>query len=190
MKKILCFLYDTLADFEISLVCTYLNLDDNYTITYISYRSAPVLSSAGLKIEPNLSVKEVLSKEDEFEGLIIPGGFERPFHNELKDLINKMNDNNKLLAAICAGPEFLAKAGVLKDKKYTTTVEPQEYEEKNEIDPFPRDNFIEERMVRDNNIITAVGKAFIDFTLEIFEWFELYEYEKEREECKIMWNCP
>ena len=43
-------------------------------------------------------------------------------------------------------------------------------------------------MVKDNNIITAKGNAFIDFTLEIFEWFKFYDYEAEREECKRMWS--
>ncbi len=188
MKNILCFLYYTYADFEISLVCTYLNLNENIKITYISYDKDFVLSSAGLTIKPDLTVKEALNIVNEIDGLIIPGGFERPFNLELKGLIRKLNNRNKLLAAICAGPEFLAKSGILENIKYTAAVEPQEYDEKNELDPFPRDNYLEEGMVRDNNIITAKGNAFIDFTLEIFEWFKLYDYEDEREECKRMWS--
>jgi len=188
MKNILCFLYDTYVDFEIALVCSYLNLNENIKITYISYDKDFVLSSAGFTVKPDLTVKEALNIVNEIDGLIIPGGFERPFHIELKELIRKLYDGNKLLAAICAGPEFFAKSGILENIKFTTTVESKEYDEKNEIDPFPRDNYLEERMVRDNNIITAKGNAFIDFALEIFEWFKIYDYEAEREECKRSWT--
>lgn len=111
MKNILCFLYDTYVDFEIALVCSYLNLNENIKITYISYDKDFVLSSAGLTVKPDLTVKEALTIVNEIDGLIIPGGFESPFHFELKELIRKLYDGNKLLAAICAGPEFLAKSG-------------------------------------------------------------------------------
>ena len=157
MKNILCFLYDTYADFEIALVCSYLNLNENIKITYISYDKDFVLSSAGLTVKPDLTVKESLNLVNEIDGLIIPGGFERPFHLELKELIRKLYNGNKLLAAICAGPEFLAKSGILENIKFTAAVEPQEYDEKNEIDPFPRYNYLEERMVKDNNILQQRG---------------------------------
>ncbi len=187
MKKVLCFLYDTYVDFEITLACYYINEDENFQLTYISYEKTPVSSRAGMKVHPDMTVKEAI-KIDNIEGLIIPGGHERPFKPELKQLIIRLNNENKLLAAICAGPEFFAKSGILGSKKYTTTMTPEEYKEKREIDPFPRNNYIEKRMVKDNNIITAKGSAFIDFALEIFEWFQMYEDDTEREDCKLMWT--
>lgn len=168
MKNILCFLYDTYADFEIALVCSYLNLNENIKITYISYDKDFVLSSAGLTVKPDLTVKESLNLVNEIDGLIIPGGFERPFHLELKELIRKLYNGKKLLAAICAGPEFLAKSGILENIKFTAAVEPQEYDEKNETDPFPRYNYLEERMVKDNNIITAKGECIYRFCIGNF----------------------
>ena len=187
MKKVLCFLYDTYVDFEIALACYYVNEDANYEMAYISYDANVVLSRAGMKVKPDFTIEETIKLND-IEGLIIPGGHERPFKPELKELIVKLNNHNKLLAAICAGPEFLAKSNVLKTKKYTTTITPEEYKEISEIDPFPRKNYIEKRMVRDGNIITAKGSVFIDFALEIFEWYNLYEYDSEREEAKLMWT--
>ncbi len=53
-------------------------------------------------------------------------------------LIKQLNKEKKLIGAICAGPEFLANAGILRGIKYTTSQTPQIYEEKNEVDPFPR----------------------------------------------------
>jgi putative intracellular protease/amidase len=187
MKKILCFLYDTYVDFEISLPLYYLNEDNRYRVVYISYENAPVSSGAGMRVQPNMTVKDALTL-DAIEGLIIPGGPKRQIKNELIDLIIRLNNGGKLLAAICGGPEFLAKSGVLKSKKFTTTMTLEEYKQNKEIDPFPRENYIERRMVKDQNVITAKGSGFVDFALEIFEWYNLYDYYTERQECKKIWT--
>lgn len=49
------------------------------------------------------------------------------------------------------------------------------------MDPFPRENFILERVVRDGNIIIAQGIAFIDFAIEICDWFNLFENKEEKD---------
>ncbi|MHA1191547.1 MAG: DJ-1/PfpI family protein [Promethearchaeota archaeon] len=142
MKEVLCFIYDGFADFETTLTCSAINEDDNHTVTYIAYEKTPVYSCGGVKINPDKSVSEIHNTKN-IEGLIIPGGGTRIFKPELEKLIVSLNKENKLLAAICAGPEFLAKAGILEGKKYTTTAEPQSYIEKNEPDPFPRNSYVE-----------------------------------------------
>lgn len=48
-------------------------------------------------------------------------------------------------------------------------------------DPFPRENFVSERVVRDGNVITAQGTAFIDFAIEICDWFNLFENQEDRD---------
>jgi putative intracellular protease/amidase len=185
MKNILCFLYDGYADFETVLVCSPLNEDEKYRIIYIAYDTKPVKSSGGLTIIPEKTVSDI-SSTDNIYGLIIPGGGGRIFKPELGELINRLNDENKLVAAICAGPEYLAKSGILNRKKYTTSQESQNYEERNEPDPFPRETFLSDaRVVKDGNIITAKGFAFSDFALEIWEWFDIYETNTEKEELKV-----
>jgi len=144
MKEVLCFIYDGFADFETVLTCSVLNEDDNYKVIYIAYEKTPVYSSGGLKIIPDKRVSEI-SDINDIEGLIIPGGGTRIFKPELGKLVNLLNEEKKLIAAICAGPEFLAKSGVLNDKKYTTSAEPQAYKEKNEVDPFPRETYVKTR---------------------------------------------
>ena len=183
IKKVLCFIYDGFADFETVLTCSVINEDDNYKIIYIAYNNELIYSSGGLKIIPDCKVSEISDIKD-IEGLIIPGGGTRIFKPELNDLINRLNAKKKLIAAICAGPEFLAKSGVLNGKKYTTTKEPQSYEEVNEKDPFPRETYVETRVIQDGNIITAKGYAFSDFALKIWDWYDLYENQGEKEELK------
>ena len=183
MKEVLCFIYDGFADFETVLTCSPLNEDGNYKVTYIAYEKTPVYSSGGLKINPDKKVSEINSLKD-IEGLIIPGGGTRILKPELEKLIKQLNEEKKLLAAICAGPEFLALSGILKSKKYTTSREPQSYEEINEKDPFPRDTYVETRVIQDGNIITAKGFAFTDFALKIWDWFDLYENAEEKDVLK------
>ena len=183
MKEVLCFIYDGFADFETVLTCSALNGEDNYKVTYIAYEKTPIYSWGGLKINPDKTVSEIDGLKD-VEGLIIPGGVTRILKPELEKLIIRLNEEKKLLAAICAGPEFLAKTGILNGKKYTTTEEPQSYEEKNETDPFPRNSYVETRVVKDGNIITAKGYAFTDFALKIWDWYDLFENEKEKEDAR------
>jgi len=152
-------------------------------MTYISYEKSAIRSISGLTVLPDKTINEALEMKD-IEGILIPGGVERILKPELEQLIKNLNKENKLVAAICAGPEFLAKMGFLSRIKYTTSELPEQYEERNEIDPFPRENYVDKRLIREGNIITAKGHAFIDFALEIWDWYGLYEYESEREETK------
>jgi len=183
MKEVLCFIYDGFVDFETVLTCSALNKEDDYKVTYIAYEKTPVCSWGGLKVNPDKIVSEIDGIED-VEGLIIPGGVNRILKPELEKLIKGLNKEKKLLAAICAGPEFFAKTGILNGKKYTTSEEPQSYKEKNEVDPFPRNSYVEARVVQDGNIITAKGHAFTDFALKIWDWYNLFENEREKEEFK------
>lgn len=187
MKNILCFIYDGFVDYEISLTCAELNMDDRYNCTYVAYQKKPIKSSSGMRIHPDHTVSEALTLPH-IEGLIIPGGEVRYLKPELEKLINQLDKEKKLIAAICGGPEFLAKVGLLKGRKYATSMYPNDYKQKDEIDPFPRDTYVDARMIRDNNIITAKGDAFIDFALEIWDWFDLYEDDTERVECKTLFS--
>ena len=119
-------------------------------------------------------------------GIIFPGGYDLECPLPLQHLIVKLHDAKKLVAAICAGPTFLALAGILEGKKYTTTRLLNFYEDyPNQIDPFPRNSYLDQRVVRDGNIITAVGHAFVDFALEVWDYFGLFEDEAEREAAKL-----
>ncbi len=74
-----------------------------------------------------------------------------------------MNEAGKLVAAICAGPIVLAKAGVIKGKQ-VTSYPGFENELKDGI-------YVEKPVVRDKNIITSRGPALaVDFAIEIIKY--------------------
>jgi putative intracellular protease/amidase len=186
MKEILCFIYDGFVDYETVLTCSGLN-SNSYKVTYIAYDGEEIYSTSGLQVIPEKKVSDITDFKD-IEGLIIPGGKNRIFKPELKRLINHINKEKKLVAAICAGPEFLAKSGILNGKKYTTSALPESYQEKKEKDPFPRETYLKTRVIQDRNILTAQGYAFVDFALTIWDWYNLYDNDKEKEELKIQFS--
>lgn len=182
MGKILVFIIDEMADFEITFITHLLGTDAGKEIVPIAYEDKTIKSSSGLFYKPAMLVKDIVVTDDT-EGLIIPGGWNGEIRTELITLIKELNEKERLLAAICAAPRFLAKAGVLNDKIYTTSIVEWKDEHKskfNEEDPFPRHNFKNKRVLRDRNIITAHGVAFVDFAIEICEWFSLFSSEEAK----------
>ena len=182
MGKILLFIFDGMTDYEVTFITHLLGVDAGKKIISISYENKLIKGASGLTYKSDKLVKDVVNEE--VEGLIICGGWYGDVRNELIELINNVNGKGKLIGAICgAGTVFLAKAGILNNVKYTTPV--TEWTEKHinvfgDKDPFPRENFISERVVRDKNIITAQGIAFIDFSIEICDWFNLFESKDDK----------
>lgn len=181
MGKILVFLYDDMADFEITFVTHLLGADLGKEIITIGYEDKLIRSKSGIIYKPAKLIKDVL--QEDVEGLIIPGGWNGEIRPELTELIQNLNTKGILLGAICAGPRFLAKAGVLENAKYTTSIvkwTEMHMKQFMEADPFPRQNFALERVIRDRNIITAQGNAFVDFAIEIADWFGAFDDEEDK----------
>ncbi|MCB2359704.1 DJ-1/PfpI family protein [Clostridium estertheticum] len=183
MGKILVFIFDGMTDYQITFITHLLGADAGKKIISISYEDKIIKGRSGLLYKPEKLVKEVLNEN--VEGLIIGGGCYGDAKPEMIQLINKLKFEKKLLGAICgAGTVFLAKAGVLNDVKYTTPIvkwSQEQIEVYGVRDPFPRENLIEGRVIRDRNVITAQGTAFIDFGIEICDWFDLFENEEDRD---------
>lgn len=184
MKKILVFIYEQMADFEITYATHLLGGVVGKKIVTIAYENKLVRSKSGVAYMPDQVMKDVIV-DDDVEGLIITGGWNGEVREELISLITTLNKQGRLLAAICAGPRFLAKAGALDDKKYTTSItewKDLHREMFKEEDPFPRENFQMARVLTDKNIVTAQGYAFIDFAIEIIDWFSLFETKEEKDD--------
>jgi len=172
--KALVFIYDGMADFELTFAATVTGRWMEKELVTIAYDKKEIISSPGIKYNPHFTVKEALSFED-VEGIIIPGGRNNELRPELHKLLNKLNDEGKYLAAICAGPQYLARTGVVDNKKFTTTLS-KEYMKENQMeDKFQWENYVDEKVVRNDNIITAKGEAFIDFAMEILDYYKFFD---------------
>lgn len=180
MGKILCFIYNDMADFELTLACQVIRYMNRLELVPISYEMQTVKSRPGLIYQPGATVEQALSLED-VEGLIIPGGWNDEQREELTQLIQKIHGKGKLIAAICAGPQYLARAGILENHKFTTTLTESYLNSIGQKDFFPRSNYLQQNVVRDGNVITAVGNAFVDFAIEIGDWFNMFEDEEDKQ---------
>lgn len=122
-----------------------------------------VMTSHGVSLLADKSIKEINDKDYDF--IILPGGG-RGTQNLLKSdevnaLLKRFNNDHKLICAICAAPMVLAKAGLLKNKKYTCFAGCNEG-----LDGI----FTAEEVVKDDNIITARSMLFsVPFALKIIE---------------------
>jgi len=132
--------------------------------------------TAGLKeglVEGSHKIKvlpdTILDKIDyrDFDGLVLPGGapgFVNLGNDErILKMAREMDEKGKVVAAICAAPSVLIKAGVLQGRK--ATVSPSG---KAQVEACA--NFSEERVVVDGNLVTSrsPGTA-LEFALKLVE---------------------
>jgi len=183
MEKVLVYIYEGMADYEITLLTHLLGADCGKELVVISNNEKLIRSKSGILYKPHKTLQEI--DIEEVEGLIIPGGWLESLDDQLISLIQRLNKEKKFLAAICAAPWIFAEAGVLRGSKYTTSI--VEWQQKHIdffgiADPFPREGYVDHRVVRDGNIITAKGSAFIDFAIEVCDYLELFKDENERQE--------
>jgi putative intracellular protease/amidase len=174
MSKILCFVSETMADFEITLALHKLKNIGKREIVAVGDMLGAITSESGLQYLPDTTLAQSFHLDD-VEGLIIPGGPIRPQQPILTDLIRRLDAEKKLLAAICNGPQYLGRAGILAHRRFTTSCSPEAIAELGVADPFPRQNYIDQRVVRDGHVITAKGRAFVDFAFEIFTYLGIYQ---------------
>ncbi|NHN29413.1 DJ-1/PfpI family protein [Paenibacillus agricola] len=181
MGKIVCLITEDFADFEITLVFHKIKNIGKREVLSAGYTYEAVKSESGLNYKPDLTVSEAL-KLDDIEALIIPGGPIRCQQSELTELILKLDGQKKLIAAICNGPQYLGRAGILNDHSFTTSCSVEAIQKLGVENPFPRENYIDQRVVKDRNIITAKGRAFVDFSFEIFDYLDIYQGQYEEQE--------
>jgi putative intracellular protease/amidase len=178
MNKILCFVSDEMADFEITLALQILKNIGNREIITVGCDLTPVVSQSGFTFLPNRTLVQALDLTG-VEALLIPGGPIRSQPAGLTELILKIHGEQNLLAAICFAPQYLGRAGILNHHRYTTSCSVDTIKSLGVPDPFPRDNYVEERVVRDGQVITAKGGAFVDFAFAIAEHLDIYSGRNE-----------
>jgi putative intracellular protease/amidase len=182
MKKLLFFVFDGMTDYEITLAMHLLHADAGMDVVMIAYEENAIVGRSGATYIPHMTVGEV--DPNDTIGLVICGGWYGDIRDELKELILMLHKENKLLAGICgAGTYILAKVGVLEGRKYTTPLIDWTDKQKSsfgEFNPFDSETFSDAKVVRDGNVITGVGEAFVDFAVEMCDWFQLFTSDEDK----------
>lgn len=121
-----------------------------------------IKSARGVSVMTDKRLAEI--NPEEYDGIVLPGGYPGYVNlgktQKIIEIIKNFEDKGKLIAAICASPSILAKAGVLDDK--VATIYPGMEKEL----PHPREG----KVVVDKNVITSQGPGTaIEFALKIVE---------------------
>lgn len=121
-----------------------------------------LVGAHNIKIEMDKKITEVDSSD--FDMIVLPGGLPNAFtlaeDKDVQRLLKEFKTKNKKIAAICAAPYALHKAGVL-NENYTCY---PSFEKKIKDDGYRDDK----NVVTDDNVITSRGPATaVDFALEI-----------------------
>ncbi len=165
-KKIALLIYPEFSFQEIAnLSALFRWYYDTETVTFSTTKDV-VKSEEGFLIVPNKTVDEF--DITEYDCLILSGcsDLRLPLRDDaITDFLALFIGNNEfVIGAICAGPIFLAKAGLLKDKKFVNSL----YVEMNKKFKFvDEQNISYQPIVKDGNIITAVGTAYKEFAIEV-----------------------
>ena len=182
MKKVLCIIYPNFSLYEITTLTSTLALSFDITIDYVASEHSIVISEDGLPCQPTKTLDQICIEE--YSCIILPGmvNIGPALQDEkLISFLRDLGEQDILIAAISSAPLLLAKAGLLKDTKFTGGIW------QNFFDYFeflPRENFQPKVLVQDKQIITAIGFAYQEFARKVILSLGLAEntdnYFKER----------
>ena len=184
MKKVLCLIYPDFSLYEITTLTSTLALSFDITIDYVASDYSIVISEDGLPCQPTKTLDQICIEE--YSCIILPGmvNIGPALQDEkLISFLRSLDEQDILIAAISSAPLLLAKAGLLKDTKFTGGIW------QNFFDYFeflPRENFQPKVLVQDKQIITAIGFAHQEFARKVILSLGLAEntdnYFKEKNE--------
>lgn len=167
-------IYEKFANFEVVIPMFLLNT--KYEVLTVGVTKEQVHSSEGLLCQPHMAIEEVcLTNEDV---VIIPGGDPSVLfnHEGVYELIRKADALGITIGAICAGPIHLAKAGILADREYTTSLDPKEDND------FNADMYVHDNVVVDEHIITAKPSGYVDFGIVLGQKLDIFEDQEDFDE--------
>jgi 4-methyl-5(b-hydroxyethyl)-thiazole monophosphate biosynthesis len=124
----------------------------------------PVRASRGTVIVPDMTLDAAVQKS--YDMVVLPGGLPGADHlnadPRIHALLQDMAEQGRYIAAICAAPKVLAKAGLLAGKKVTSYP--------GALDDYEGFDYCNGSVVRDGRIVTSRGPGTaMDFALELIE---------------------
>lgn len=165
--------FDGFADWEPAHALAELRRSGKRDVVAVGFNASSVVSMGGLRVLPDRPLSEVTANQ---VGLfILPGGdlwetgdYPEP---ELSDVLRQLDASGVPVAAICGATFALARAGLLNDRRHTSTIP-------NDLNAVPgytgAAHYVAEPAVTDRGVITASGLASVDFAREVFAMMEVF----------------
>ena len=149
--------YDSCALFEVTI--TSLFMKHSGEVVTVGPRIQDYESWEGLRVRPHMMLRDL--DTDTVDLFVVPGGNPDNVADDpdLQRVLGELDEKNKVIAAICAGPTVLARSGILKGRRFNSSVAE---ERKGEFVGAIHDD---QDVVEDGNIVTALPNAYVDLAL-------------------------
>ncbi|WP_442600198.1 DJ-1/PfpI family protein [Neobacillus sp. D3-1R] len=175
MKKTAVLLYPQFSEYELSVALSIL-MQGNKPIVTVGLSKQPIKGESGLTCVADTTIHEI--NDDEIDSLLLPGCMDIMTlidEQGLIEFIKKATSEDTIIASISSSPFLLAKAGLLRGKKYTVGLTVEDMEK---LGIFEKENYSDDIVVQDGNIITARGRGFIRFGIYLGNALNL-EFDKK-----------
>jgi putative intracellular protease/amidase len=168
------YVFDTLSDWEPGYATAGLNSQsDRYRVMTVAERKAPVHTSGGVTILPDLTLDELEPERSAM--LILPGGdsWDLGKNTAAVECAQRFLAAGVPVAAICGATAGLGRAGILDNVKHTS----------NALAYIQATNYRgsalyqDQPAVTDGDIITASSTAPVDFAYHIFKKLGVFSPE-------------
>ena len=170
MSRFAVILYPNFSLQEVTCLTSALTVWFDEKIDFIASENKEYCSEEGLRVVPTKTMAD--TNITEYDCVILPGTINplpALYDDRLIDFLKSGINTNVVFAAISSSPLLLAKAGVLKGKKFTAGF----FMQMAEVYPFvEKENFTHEGVVCDGNVITGIGMFFREFAEAVLQRFE------------------
>ena len=161
--KVLIPLADGFEEIEFSTIVDILRRAE-IDVTVAGLKEGAIEGAHGVKAIPDTTIDK--TNASDFDVIVLPGGY--PGYEKLGEdrrvlkLVQEMQAEDKIVAAICGAPSVLSKAGILKGR--TATIYPSVK------DMLIDTQYVDARVVVDGKIITSQGPGTaMEFSLKLVE---------------------
>ena len=200
--KVYLYILNTLADWEIGYITTELNsgryLNQSIELIKLGNTSEPIKTMGGISIIPDETIDNIEFEKGDL--LILPGAdtWMNSDNEKIINITSFLLKNEVIVAAICASTMALAQNGLLNNRKHTSN--DKEFLQLMCPEYTGYDNYLEQSVVVDNNLITANGLSSLEFSYEIFKkinvmktetldaWYQLYKTQDTKKFHALMYS--
>lgn len=172
------YLKDKMADWELGYILQGLSMqsmlkEEIYKIKTVGKTKEVVKTLGGITMLPDITIEEI--NMDKIVALLLPGADTWAKDLSIHDTVKACMENKVLVAAICGATLVLADLKLLNDHSHTSNT--LDYLRIATNNYTGVSHYVEERAIRDDNIITASAAGGLQWAKFILEYLDIYSKE-------------